>query len=224
MGSLCFIQPPSAKASEAKTFIGQIEKVTLLISQPPKWTYAKFTAVADNGEKKDIYVLKATAMTDVDGKPIKGAALKKDKKVEVKYTTAENGRNEASSIRYVPLDYVPQSTGPAAPERAAPEATPRVNDTLIGKIISVKGIIPRLRWSLLPSKYTYCEIVIMADNGDESKLFITKETTLTDAKGITSSSYFVPKKGERVEAKYSITEKGLIEATSIRYLPPDSGQ
>ena len=90
-----------ATTQSGNTFTGKIETCRPMMGKPPKWTYAKFTAVADNGEKVDIYMVKATAITDVDGKAINGSAPKKDKKVEVKYSTAGNGRNEASSIRYL---------------------------------------------------------------------------------------------------------------------------
>ena len=109
---LDYVQQPTASTTptqaisgtttqSANTFTGKIESCRPMLGKPPKWTYAKFTTVADNGEKVDIYMLKATAITDVEGKAINGSAPKKDKKVEVKYSTAENGRNEAISIRYL---------------------------------------------------------------------------------------------------------------------------
>ena len=97
----CSVQLPSANADEAKTFIGKIESARPMLGKPPKWTYAKFTAIADNGEKVDIYMLGATVITDVAGKAINGSAPKKNKKVDVKYSTAGNGRNEAISIHYL---------------------------------------------------------------------------------------------------------------------------
>ncbi len=101
ISSFCFVQLPSVRADEAKTFIGKIESARPNMGRPPKWMYAKATLVADNGEKLDIYFLGATIITDVDGKSINGSAPKRGKKVEVKYSTAENGRNEAITIRYL---------------------------------------------------------------------------------------------------------------------------
>ena len=51
------IQPSQAKADEPKTFIGTIESFRPVMGRPPKWPIARFTAVADNGEKIEIYVL-----------------------------------------------------------------------------------------------------------------------------------------------------------------------
>jgi len=107
VSSFCFIQPPSAKAAdEVKTFTGKIESFTKLMGKPPKWIYGKFTVVADSGENMIIYVIKATAVTDASGKDMTeggkklGALfLKKGERVEVNYSTIDNGRNEATSIR-----------------------------------------------------------------------------------------------------------------------------
>ena len=212
VSSLCFVQLPLAMADEVKIFIGKIESVRPMLGKPPKWTYAKATVVSDSGEKTDIYFIGATAITDIDGRSINGSAPKKGKKVEVKYSTAENGRNETISIRYVPLDYVQESAVPTAPGKVVSETVPQLKDTLIGHVENITAIAPGLI-----NGWTYCKVTIITDTGEKPTVFVTINTKLTDAKGITNPP--LPKEGERVEIKYSTTEKGVFEATSIRYLP-----
>ncbi len=108
VGSLCFIQLPSARADETKTFIGNIEQVIPTLGRPPTWTYCKIVVVADNGEKVTFFVMKATAIYDTAGKDTSGKEpLKKGKRVEVKYSiitngsAVTNGKNGAVSIRYL---------------------------------------------------------------------------------------------------------------------------
>jgi len=103
----CFFQPPSVKATdEVKTFTGQIGSFTKLMGKPPKWIYGKFKVTAESGENMIIYVLKATAVTDASGKDMTeggkklGALfLQKGERIEVDYSTIDNDRNEAISIR-----------------------------------------------------------------------------------------------------------------------------
>ena len=109
--SFCFVNQPSVKAAgEAKIFTGKIESWRPVMGRPPKWLCARFTAVADSGEKIEIWVLGAnsasvTSATDLNGKSVDKPGYNHrpqvGKKVEVKYSTAENGRNEAISIRYL---------------------------------------------------------------------------------------------------------------------------
>lgn len=106
ISSLCFVQQPSTKADEVKTFTGKIESFTKLMGKPPKWIYGKFTFVADSGENIIIYVIKATAVADVSGNDMTEAGkklgalfLKKGERIEVNYSIIDNGRNEAISIR-----------------------------------------------------------------------------------------------------------------------------
>ena len=74
--SFCSVQLPSVRADETKTFIGTIESFNPTFARPPKWPIARFTAVADNGEKIEIYVLvKDTTVTDIDGKLIENKRL-----------------------------------------------------------------------------------------------------------------------------------------------------
>ena len=106
IGSFCFVQLPQAKAEETKTFVGKVGSVEKRIGKPPKWTYAILTVVADGGEKMAIHVIRATAVTDASGndmceggKKLGAILIKKGQRVEVKYSTIGNGRNEAISIR-----------------------------------------------------------------------------------------------------------------------------
>ena len=107
ISSFCSVQLPSARAEEAKTFIGKIESIRRAVkSKPPKWEHAMLTVVADSGEKTIVYVIKATVVTDASGKDMSeggkkfGAfSLKKGERIEVKYSTVKKDHNEAISIR-----------------------------------------------------------------------------------------------------------------------------
>ena len=137
----CLIQLHSASADEAKIFIGKVEKVTPLIGTPPTWTYNKIVVNDDKGTQETFFVMKATVITDVDGKDISGSGVTKDKKVEIKYliitngSSITNGQNGAISIRYVPLDYVQQPTVAQTTSKATEELQTFTGEV---KIIEVK--------------------------------------------------------------------------------------
>lgn len=87
------------------TCTGKIESIQKRFGKPPKWEYARITVIADTGEKMIISAIKATAVTDAVGKDLNedgskfGAlSLKKGERIEVKYSTEANSRNEAISI------------------------------------------------------------------------------------------------------------------------------
>jgi hypothetical protein len=101
VSSLCFFQQPSAKADAIKTFTGKVESVTSTLGRPPKWTYAKIVVIADKGDKSTFFILKATTLSDARGNINPSSLPKKGESVEAKYSTAENGRNEAISIHYL---------------------------------------------------------------------------------------------------------------------------
>jgi hypothetical protein len=99
IGLFCSFQLPSAKADEARTFIGTIKSFRPVMSRPPKWPCARFTAVSDSGEEIEIYVLggsstSPTSATDFDGKPMDKPGYchrpQVGKKVEVTYSTGEH--------------------------------------------------------------------------------------------------------------------------------------
>lgn|GEM_PF-1757314 len=217
------VRLPLARADETKTFIGTIESFRPTFARPPKWPIARFTAVAENGEKIEVYVLgRDTTVTDIDGKSIENKRPQVGKKVEIKYSTGEHEiyggmRYEAISIRYVPSDYVSQPvTITDQPNSAAPGAAHDKN-TLIGTVKDIAGIAPGLS-----NNWTYAKIVVVADSGNESAFFINKNTALTNEKGVTNPP--LPKKDQRVEIKYSIGEDGRNEAVSVRYVPMDYAQ
>ncbi len=208
------IQPSQAKADEPKTFIGTIESFRPTFARPPKWPIARFTAVADNGEKIEVYVLgRDTTVTDVDGKSIENKRPQVGKKVEIKYTTGEHEiyggqRYEAISIRYVPTDYVLQSsvaTPPSTPQANVPAQS---NNILVGKVL--KGGVT---FSLLcPYRF-----VIVTDNGERKDIWIPRDgLRITDING--KSVYGAPpRKGKKMEVKYLIGDNGQYEAVSMRY-------
>ncbi|MBI4706510.1 MAG: hypothetical protein HY761_01095 [Candidatus Omnitrophica bacterium] len=223
---LCFTQLPSVRAEEARTFIGTIESFRPVMGRPPKWYFARFTAVNDIGEKKEFWILGAsgaspTSVTDFDGKPMDKPGYNHrpqvGKKVEVKYSTAGNGRNEAISIRYVPADYVPQVTAPAAQPglnstSSAIAVSEAGNNIFVGKV--VKGGVT---FSL---KCPY-RFVIVIDNGEKKDVWIPRDNMrITELNG--NSVYGAPPRaGRKMEIKYLTGDNGQYEAVSMHYVPED---
>jgi hypothetical protein len=138
-----------------KTFIGTIESFVFgfhFKSGPPLWPFGMIVVTADNGDKNDFLLVgdgpHATTFYDTDGKTKK--EFRNDtligKKVEVKYEIIATGgrdRAYAISIRYVPLDYVPQPTAPAAPEKVTPNVTTpsTFEDVLYIKLNDLKKLL-----------------------------------------------------------------------------------
>ena len=148
-------QQSSTGAGDAKIFIGTIESFVFgfhFKSGPPLWPFGMIVVNADNGEKNDFLLVgegpHATAFYDTDGKTkkeFKNATLI-GKKVEVKYEIiATGGRDRAYtiSIRYVPLDYVPQPTAPATLEKVTPNVTTpsTFDDVLYIKLNNLKKLL-----------------------------------------------------------------------------------
>lgn len=111
-GSLCFAVEPAAKPDEIKTFTGKIDSITRTVSRSTSGPYCKIIVVADNGEKATFFVLGTTRVSDTAGKDMSvggktqgGLWLKKNERVEIKYSIIKNGssvtdeQNEAVSIR-----------------------------------------------------------------------------------------------------------------------------
>lgn len=211
------ILPSQATADEPKTFIGTIESFRPVFARPPKWPIARFTAVADNGEKIEVYVLgRDTTVTDIDGKSIESKRPQVGKKVEIKYITGEHEiyggqRYEAISIRYVPADHVSQPAAPSKP--ATVSATPgnAVKDNIfVGKIESSGGAL-RYWW-----KFT-----VVADNGEKKEFRVPRGgSTIIQIDGKQRYGE-APRRGRKIEVKYSVTERGDNVTTSMRYVPLD---
>lgn len=215
---LSYIQPSQAKADEPRTFIGTIESFRPTFARPPKWPIARFTAIADNGEKIEVYVLqKDTTVTDVNGKSIENKRPQVGKKVEIKYSTGEHEiyggqRYEAISIRYLPANYVPQpsvATPPSTPQANVPAQS---NSILVGKVVK-GGVTFSLR---CPYRF-----VIVTDNGERIDIWIPRDgLTITDLNG--KAVYGAPPRaGKKMEIKYLIGDNGQHEAVSMRYVPAD---
>ncbi len=217
------VKLPSVGAEEAKTFIGVIESLRPVMGRPPKWYSARFTALADNGEKLEIWILGAsgaapTSVTDFDGKPMEKTGYnhrpKVGKKVEVKYLMAENGRNDAMSVRYVPLDYAGQPSlstlSQSAPSAAV--ASEAGNNIFIGKVAK-GGVTFSLR---CPYRFK-----IVTDNGETKDIWVPRDNLrITDING--KSVYGAPpRKNKKMEVKYLIGDNGQYEAVSMRYVPLD---
>ena len=219
---LSYIQPSQAKADEPKTFIGTIESFKPTFARPPKWPMARFTVVADNGEKIEVYVLqKDTTVTDVDGKSIENKRPQVGKKVEIKYSTGEHEiyggqRYEAISIRYVPTDYKGQTTPVVlvAPERALQETTAQPKNILIGNV-KKSGLVFGS-----PPLWEYGRMKVATEKGEEIDVFLPSLVNMTDIKG-KPMNRTVPDKGQRVEVKYSIAANGHYEADLVHIVPAD---
>ena len=160
---------------------------------------------------------KILPVIDIDGKSIENKRPQVGKKVEIKYTTGEHEiyggqRYEAISIRYVPTDYVLQSsvaTPPSTPQANVPAQS---NNILVGKVL--KGGVT---FSLLcPYRF-----VIVTDNGERKDIWIPRDgLRITDING--KSVYGAPpRKGKKMEVKYLMGDKGQYEAVSMRYVPLD---
>ena len=107
VSSLCFFQQRTAVADEVKVFTGKVVNVTPLLGRPPTWTYNRIKVTDDKGAQETFFIKRATTITDVDGKNLTGNGVKKDKKVEIKYSIITNGsmitngKNGAISVRYL---------------------------------------------------------------------------------------------------------------------------
>ena len=105
-GKVESIQQPSAKGEETKIFIGKVEKVTPLLGG---WSapYNKIVVTDDKGTQEIFFVMRATVITDASGKDLTGDGVKRDKKVEIKYSiitngsSITNGKYKADSIKYL---------------------------------------------------------------------------------------------------------------------------
>jgi hypothetical protein len=225
----CPVQLPSAEAGETQTFVGTIESFRPVMGRPPKWYFTQFTAVADNGEKKEIWILgtsgaSPTSVTDFDGKPIEKPRYNHrpqvGKKVEVKYSVAENGRSDAVSIRYVPADYVIEPAAPMAQGYVSSSLTAQFGNTVIGRIDKVLPIPPRFRTN------HNCVLDVVPDSGEKYISFALRNAALTyfDGKPLAVQDL---KKGERVEVKYPGINRTSLDgikeamAISVRYIPAD---
>ena len=228
IGLFCSFQLPSAKADEARTFIGTIKSFRPVMGRPSKWYCARFTAVADNGEKKEIWILGAsgaapTSVTNFDGKPVDKLGYNHrpqvGKKVEVKYTIAENGRNDAVSIRYVTADYVPAPAAPAGSQAADVPSEPK--NLITGRINEVWPGVPR---SL---KVKDCKIRVIPDSGKDA-YFETKDALISDTNGTALACDSSNLKNERVEVIYSEADGSIYDpykpakAVAIHYLAGNS--
>lgn len=218
------VQLPLVIAGETKAFIGTIESIKPCMARPPKWYCATFAAVADNKENKEFWILglsgsSPTSVVDFEGKPMDKPGYNHrphvGRKVEVVYTTAENGHNDAISVRYVPVDFVPQaavSTEHADLNPISPviTATTSADNILVGKVVK-GGVTFSLR---CPYRF-----VIVTDNGETKDIWIPRGSMrITGLNG--NSVYGAPPRArKRMEIKYLIGDNGQYEAVSMRYVP-----
>ncbi|MDD4980791.1 MAG: hypothetical protein PHC54_05970 [Candidatus Omnitrophica bacterium] len=241
ISSLFFIQLFQAKAEETKTlsttqakvpemlvnaaenniFIGKVVKggVTFSLRCP-----YRFVIVTDNGERKDIWVPRdGLRITDVNGKSVYGAPPRKGRKMEIKYLIGDNGQYEAASMRYVPLDYVPQPAALTTPANAAAETTQlaqesagQTGDTFTGRVESVKKMLPR------PPYWRLALLTAVADSGEMRSIDIVSDTAVRDASGKDMGKgrgAWHLKNGGRIEVKYSPSaNNGHDKAVSIHCL------
>ncbi len=219
---------PQAKAEETKTFVGTIKSFPHGPSQfksgPPLWPFGMIVVAADNGEKSNFLIVgdgaNATTFYDISGKSgtVKDTKVKTGQRVEVKYAITEQSMRYlnkmlAISVRYIPLDYIPPPVTPAA-QAASPETPATANtsgpNTFVGKIVSGGGAF-RYFW----------RFTAVADNGEKKEFCVTRgSTTIIQINGKQRYGE-APRKGRKIEVKYSINERGDNVTTFMRYLPLD---
>lgn len=231
INAFCPVILRSAKADEAKTFVGVVKSFAYgfgFKSGPPLWPLGMIEVVADDGQKNNFLFIGsgrpgATVFYDTDGKDLgavtegltrleAGKKAGMGKKVEVTYTTpAETARfihrNLAISVRYVPIDYVVQASVPVA---ASAEQGLTIQPKQESKVIA--GTIETVhRMSLHIPPGT--PITILTDKGERIDIFLTRDLKISELKG------YPIKSGKKVEINYFVNEKGENEATSFRYVP-----
>lgn len=226
MSSFCSPRMSSLRADEIKTFIGTIESFQPTFGRPPKWPIARFTAVAESGEKIEIYVLgKDTTVIDIDGKSIENKRPQVGKKVEVKYSTGAHEiyggqRYEAISVRYIPADHVSQLTVSTTQATAPLNLAELSKNTFIGRIDRIVPNLPKF------TKIDNCEIKVIPDNGEQYMYFKLKDVPIIDVDGKSLPMNLGSlEKGKRVEVKYSdiigvgFSGAKTAKAVSMRYVP-----
>lgn len=228
---LDYVQPPvtpvaqatssetPANNSETNIFVGKIER-----SGGALRYWWKFTAVADNGEKKEFRVPRGgTTIIQIDGKQRYGEAPRRGRKIEVKYSVTERGDNVTTSMRYVPLDYIRQPTASSVPANAlsgttqlAQERAGQTGNIFTGRVESVKKMLPK------PPYWRLALLTVTGDNGEMRSIDIVNDTAVTDASGKDMGKgrgAWRLKNGERIEIKYTpAANNGHDKAVSIRCL------
>ena len=121
MSPLCFAQQPvsapttkvSPAAVATKTLTGKVESVSLadpvkgtkseiVIESPVEVKEIKEKDVVSEKEQKTTFLVKSTTtIYDVDYKAITLDKITKDQTIKVKYTTTQDGVNEAISVRQI---------------------------------------------------------------------------------------------------------------------------
>jgi len=194
----------------------------------------RFVIVTDNGDRKDIWVPRdGLRITDLNGKSVYGAPPRKGKKMEIKYLIGDNGQYEAASMRYVPLDYVPQPAALTTPANAASETTQPIQEATAQSANTFTGTIQSFphgpgRFKSGPPLWPFGMIVVVADNGEKNNFLIVGDgpnaTTFYDVAGKAGTVINTKVEiGRKVEVKYAITAESSrylnkMLAVSVRYL------
>jgi len=208
-----------ANTSETNIFVGKIER-----SGGALRYWWKFTATADNGEKKEFCVPRGgSTIIQIDGKQRYGEAPRKGRKIEVKYSVTEGGDNKTVSMRYVPLDYVQRPTVSSVPASVPSEVTQpaqeragQTGNTFTGRVESVKKMLPK------PPYWRLALLTVTGDSGEMRSIDIVNDTAVTDASGKDMGKgrgAWHLKNGERIEIKYApAANNGHDKAVLIRSL------
>lgn len=196
-------QSAQAVASQPENiFVGKIEK-----SAPAFKYWWAFTAVADNGEKREFRVPRGgSIIIQINGKQRYGEAPRKGRKIEVRYSVDKDGYNVTTSMRYVPLDYVPQPAALTTPTNAASETAQlpahvisQTGNTFTGKVVSVTKCLPR------PPYWRVAILAVVTDSGENKEMDTVNDTSVSDALGKEkgkSRSVWSLKNGQRIEVNY----------------------
>lgn len=200
-----------------KTFTGKIIEVApVLLKHPPRYSFCRIQIVSDNGGKSGFFVPRATIITDLNGKDISGKWPGKGERVEIKYYTLKPGKDDRTytvSIRYVPSDYVPNPAAPSKPATASATPGNAAKDNIfVGKVDTA--------FSFPPIGY-FWKFAAVADNGEKKEFCILKNnTTIIQIDGKQRYGE-APRKGRKIEVKYSVAQDGHNVTTSMRYVSLD---
>jgi hypothetical protein len=122
-------------------------------------------------------------------------------------------------MRYVPLDYVQQTTVSNIPKKQpAQEKTGQAENIFTGRIESIKRYMKSS-----PPKWEHAMVTVAADSGEKTIVYVIKATLVTDALGKDLSTggkfgVFSLKNDECIEVKYLTVKKDHNEAILIHRL------
>ena len=99
LSTICFAQQPSNSTVVLKICKGKIESVS--VANPKNGTLAEITILDEKGQRIKFVVKPGTTISDEDDKIPSLDKIGKDDNIIIEYSTTEDGRNIAQSIKSV---------------------------------------------------------------------------------------------------------------------------